>query len=321
MGAFHGDCVAPSGSGRAYVARRNRPSSLDRLVQCANALLLLAVLWARDLVPHAEVFAGAHVMLATAVWWLGFRVDPDAASFDVLAFLRHWLPAIIIVLMYFELGVLIPLLRDFDDLRYDHALQAIDVWLLGDPVAVVERLASPALSDILMACYFAYYPLALVVPAALYVREAKPEFQRAAATILLGFMLSYVGYLAFPALGPHRVFDAHRPDALDGYGFSAVAYEWLLAVPHEPPDAFPSGHALIALLVPALAWRYARSLFYFALPIAVGIVFATLYLRLHYVADVAASIVLAPICYVLGRKITGQSTATVAQPERGAHRA
>lgn len=318
MAAYQGDCVAASRTA-ADLARRDHPSPLDRLVHGANVLLLAAVLWTRQQLPYAEAFAAAHVMLAISVWWLGVRADPKAQTFDALALLHHWLPAIVIVLMYFELGVLIPLLRDFNDLRYDHALQAIDVWLLGDPVGFIERLASPALSDVLMACYFAYYPLALVVPAVLYVRGAKPEFQRAAVTILLGFMLSYVGYVAFPALGPHRIFDAHRPDALDGFGFASVAYEWLLAVPHEPPDAFPSGHALIALLVPPLAFRWARSLFYFVLPIAVGIVFATIYLRLHYVADVAASIVIAPLCYALGWLMTRPNEVAAVQPERAGH--
>jgi len=290
--------------GLVSVARRYLSTPIDALVQGANALLLIAVLWAHRTLPHAAAYAACHVLFALGLYLLSRPVDVATARFDPLSFFHSWLPALVVVLMYFELGVLIPLLRDYSDLRYDRALQAVDVWLLGDPARVVERYASRGLSDVLTVCYFAYYPLALLVPAALYMRGAKRDFQRAAAIIMLGFLLSYLGYFAFPALGPHRVFDARRPAALDGLFWARAGYEWLLSVPHEPPDAFPSGHALIALLVPALCWRWSRALVYYTTPVAVGIVLATVYLRLHYVTDVAAAIVLAPLCYALGCALT-----------------
>jgi hypothetical protein len=82
-------------------------------------------------------------LLALGLYLLSRRLDPEARPFNLLALLHHWLPAFVIALMFFELGVLIPLMRDYNDLRYDHALQAIDLWLLGDPVAFVERHAAP----------------------------------------------------------------------------------------------------------------------------------------------------------------------------------
>jgi membrane-associated phospholipid phosphatase len=300
--------VAAARTELVSAARRFRSTPLDALVQGANALLLIAVLWTHRELPYAATYVACHGALAICLYLLSRRVDPEARPFNVLALLHHWLPAFVIVLAFFELGVLIPLLRDYRDLRYDHALQAIDLWLLGDPIAFVERHAAPWLSEVLTVCYFAYYPLALLVPAALYVRGAKVEFQRVATIIVLAFLLSYVGYIAFPAIGPHRVFDARRPAALDGVLWSRFAYEWLLAVPHEPPDAFPSGHALIAVLVPALCWRWTRALFYWTAPVALGIVLATVYLRLHYVTDVAAAFVLAPLCYGLGCALTRSSS-------------
>jgi membrane-associated phospholipid phosphatase len=282
-------------------------TALDVLVQGANALMLVAVLWTYRTLPHAPVYASYHVLLAFGVYQLSRRVSAEAQPFKSLVLIRNWLPVFVIVLVYFELGLLIPLLRDYRDLRFDHALQAIDVWLLGDPVAFIERYARPWLSEVFTVCYFAYYPLALLVPAVLYVRGAKAEFQRASAIIAVGFLLSYLGYVVFPALGPHRVFDAYRPAALDGVLVSRAAYEWLLAVPHEPPDAFPSGHALIAVLVCAVSWRWARKLFFYIAPVALGIVIATVYLRLHYITDVMAAFVLAPFCYGLGCTLTRSS--------------
>ncbi|MET0385224.1 MAG: phosphatase PAP2 family protein [Polyangiales bacterium] len=282
--------------------RAERP--LDWIVQSANALLALGVAVAAPALPHAAAFAAGHGLLAVFVWQLGRGPMSLARPLTPRALLRHWLPAAFVVLMYFELGVLVPLLRSYDDFRYDRALQAIDVWLLGDPPLFVARHASRALSDVLMLCYFAYYPLALAVPAALYARGERAAFERSAAVILMGFLVSYAGYLAWPAVGPHRLFDLQRPSVLDGFGFSRLAYEWLRAVPSEPPDAFPSGHALVALLAVALAWRWRRPLVYVVAPIAGGIVVATVYLRLHYIADVIAACALAPLCYWLGCIVT-----------------
>jgi membrane-associated phospholipid phosphatase len=277
--------------------------SLDGLVQCVNAALLGAVLWEYNALPHAAAFAACHVMLGVTVFVLGRRSDSQAA-FEPIGFLHDWLPAFFILGVYFELGLLIPLLRDYSDLRFDRTLHNLDVWLLGDPVALVERYGSAWLSDVLTLCYFAYYPLALLMPATFYVHGEKREFHRSAMIILVGFVVSYIGYVAWPALGPHRVFEAYRPPVLDGLYCSHVGYQWLLAVPHEPPDAFPSGHALISVLVPALAWPKHRVLFYVCAPISVGIVLATLYLRLHYVADVVAAFIAAPVCYRLGRALS-----------------
>ncbi|HET8938147.1 MAG TPA: phosphatase PAP2 family protein, partial [Polyangiales bacterium] len=271
---------------------------LDGLVQCVNAVLLGAVLWNYHALPRATALAACHVLLGWSVYVLGRR---DDSSVRPIGFVHDWLPAVFILGMYFELGLLIPLLRDYNDLRFDRALQSVDVWLLGDPVALVERYGSAWLSDVLTLCYLAYYPLALLMPAMLYVHGDKREFQQAATIILVGFVVSYIGYVAWPALGPHRVFDTQRPVVLDGLYVSHVAYQWLLAVPHEPPDAFPSGHALISALVPALAWPKHRGLFYVCAPICAGIVLATLYLRLHYVADVVVALLLAPVCYRFGK--------------------
>lgn len=294
---------AQATSVRSAADRAAAGFTLDGLVQSVNAALLGAVLWKHHVLPHAAAFVACHVIFALSVYLLSKREQAPGVT-DPLHFVHDWLPAVFILGMYFELGLLIPLLRDYSDLRYDRALHAIDLWLFGDPLALIQRHGSALLSDLLTLCYFAYYPLALVVPATLYVRGDKRGFRSAATVILVGFVVSYIGYVAWPALGPHRVFDGQRPSALDGFGLSRIAYAWLLAVPYEPPDAFPSGHALISMLVPALAWHKLRALFYVCAPICLGIILATLYLRLHYVADVAAALLIAPVCYRLGRAIS-----------------
>lgn len=273
---------------------------LDVIVLYSNAVLAALVLMVASRLAHPSAYLCLHLAIAAGVYLLARYDEAEPRAADPVTVLRYWLPAAFVLWVYFELGLLIPLLRDVSHLRYDYALQAMDVWLLGDPAATISRHAHAFVSDLLTLCYLAYYPFVLAVPVALYARGALADYQRACSVILVAFLLSYVGYVIWPAYGPHRVFDGTRVPALDGYGFARLGYRMLRGIPNEPPDAFPSGHALFGVLIPALAWRWERRLFLWLLPIGAGTALATVYLRLHYLADVAAALLLVPVAWQLG---------------------
>jgi membrane-associated phospholipid phosphatase len=272
-------------------------------MQCSNALMALMILAYARRIEHATAYVTLHVVLGVADFVLAKYDDAPPRRLAPLTFCHYWLPAIFVVLVYFELGILIPQIRSFSDFRYDHTLQAIDVWLVGDPVAVVERFARAPLSDVLTLCYLSYYGFALLLPAVVYARVSAEAYERVGTTLLIAFLLSYVGYVFVPAIGPHRLFDAYRPVALDGYGIGRWGYHLLHAVPNEPPDAFPSGHTLIGTLVPVLAWRWYRPLFPYLAVVALGIVIATVYLRYHYLTDLAVAFALVPVALKLGNML------------------
>lgn len=273
---------------------------LDMLVQGTNTLLAIGVILGASRIPHAGGWLALHSMLAASVSLIArFDVRSGRAT-DPLKLVHDWLAVGFVLIIYFELGQLIPILRDYADRRYDYPLQALDVRLLGDPLAFVMRWASRPMSDLLTVCYFAYYPLIIAVPLAVYVHGAREDFECASSVIFVAFVLSYAGYWLWPAVGPHRVFDGERPAVLAGFGLARVGYGLLCRVPNEPPDAFPSGHVLLSVLAPALARRFYPALFPWLAPVAAGIVLATVYLRLHYLADVAAAFVLAPVAWIVG---------------------
>lgn len=273
---------------------------LDVLVQGTNMLLALGVVLGANRMAHPGGWLALHGMLAALVSLIArFDVRSERAT-DWLTLVHDWLPVGFVLMIYFELGLLIPTLRDYSDHHYDYALQALDVKLLGDPMAFVTRWASRPLSDLLTVSYFAYYPLVIAVPLAVYRHGTREDFERASSVIFVAFVVSYAGYVLWPAVGPHRVFDGERPAVLAGFGLARVGYGLLYHVPNEPPDAFPSGHVLLSVLVPALARRFYPALFPWLVPVAAGIVVATVYLRLHYLADVAAAFVLAPVAWIIG---------------------
>ena len=87
--------VAAARMGLVSVARRYLSTPIDALVQGANALLLIAVLWAHRTLPHAAAYAACHVLFALGLYLLSRPVDVATARFDPLSFFHSWLPALV----------------------------------------------------------------------------------------------------------------------------------------------------------------------------------------------------------------------------------
>jgi membrane-associated phospholipid phosphatase len=66
---------------------------------------------------------------------------------------------------------------------------------------------------------------------------------------------------------------------------------------------FPSGHTMIAAAVLIVAFRRARRLFWFLLPVGIGLIVSTVYCRYHYLVDVLAGLALAFLTVPLGERI------------------
>jgi hypothetical protein len=275
-------------------------STSDVIALFANAVLFGVVLANACRIAQASAYLCGHSALALLLLVIAQRDGASSLPSPWLRFVHAWLPALLVFGMYFEIGMLSPQTHPLGDFRYDHALQAVDVWILGDPLQFVAHFARRPVSELLTLCYWAYYPFPFILPAVLYIRGAHAEFQRVIASIQCAFLLAYAGYLSCPAVGPHRLFDGARLAALDGYGLSKVAFALLSSVTLEPPDAFPSGHALLAVLVPALSRRVLPRLFPWLSLVGAGMVVATVYLRYHYLADVAVSFMLVPVAMGLG---------------------
>jgi membrane-associated phospholipid phosphatase len=271
----------------------------DLILLVANAAMFVAAMLSSTPLTERAVIGAGHVLVMGLVFALA-RADRPEAPRGLIGFVHDWVPTLILVAMYFELSVIIPHLNPYDDHRLDKALQAFDVRVLGDPPKFFASLGARWLSDVLACCYVVYYPLLIVVPIALYARGDLQNFRTTAAIIMTAFVMTYTCYALFPALGPHSLFDGPRAPVLDGYGIAKHVYAMTHDVRGEPPDAFPSGHAMVGMLGPAMAWRFYRPLFLGLMVVGVGIVLATLYLRYHYLLDVAAGLMLAPVAWKLG---------------------
>jgi len=111
--------------------------------------------------------------------------------------------------------------------------------------------------------------------------------------IVLGFYLSYLGYIAVPAIGPRFILADRQSIALRGVWFFDSIRSSLDRAEGTTRDCFPSGHVELTLLVLYYANRFHRRSFWWMLPAGSALIVSTVYLRYHYVIDVLAGLLLA----------------------------
>lgn len=261
-----------------------RPS--ERLT-CGAALVLSAlvvVLRPEGAALRLAVFVG----LAAATLRLA-RTAPQGGA----GFARNWLPVAAVVTVFLLLQ---PLIEAGVPWRLDAALAACDAAWLGWLVAPWrDAFGRPAaLTDAIYLAYVSYYLLPITVAALAWRRDAE-SFERAAFMILLGFYLTFAGYLLLPASGP-RLPTADEARVLGGGSVSDGVRWFLRSAESTTLDAFPSGHTTIALIAGVLASRLLGRAAAAAVWLwAAAIVFATVYIHVHYAADLLAGAALAAV--------------------------
>ena len=256
----------------------------------------------------------ANLVFSTRVseWWLLILLDlgmgsgilyivyvSSARPNAFLDFLCDWYPAPVTLVVFKELYLMVHPINPHD---YDAVFIAIDRWIFGvDPTRWLEQWTSPVLTEVMQFSYAMFYFIFLIVGTELYKKARMEEFQYGMFLVLYGFYLSYVVYFIFPAVGPRftlHVFGETNTD-LPGLFLTNALREIVNTAESIPRNAanpvdfaqrdlFPSGHTQLTLVVMLLAYQFRLKSRRVVLVIGILLIFSTVYLRYHYVADVIA---------------------------------
>lgn len=201
--------------------------------------------------------------------------------------------------------------RDIDPL-----LIRLDYMLFGGyPTVMMENMMSPLLTDFLQLAYTSYYFLPITLGVVLMKKNKNANFEHSLFLIMLCFYLSYIGYMVTPALGPRYTMNHLQGRELEGLFLAGPVQHLLNVLEGIKRDAFPSGHTGVVLTVLYLAFRYEKKLFGIFFPVAVALIFSTVYCRYHYVVDVIAGVGLAAITISLGEAYYGYRSKRI-NPDR-----
>jgi membrane-associated phospholipid phosphatase len=260
---------------------------------------------------------------AIPLWWVFLIVNIVViVSVPVLAWFAHgkkpiwnllhgFYSMVCIPIAFKEMYFLVPAIHPVD---YDASLIMIDYAIFGvHPTQWMYQFSHPVVTEILQLAYASFYLLPLVLVIDLYKRKRYQAFRITFFIVILGFYLSYFGYVAVPATGPR--FTLHEFESIEEelpgllltgslriYTNSGESIPEGTVNPqkHVQRDVFPSGHTLVTLLVMWLAWRYrARSRWYLWIS-GTLLIIATVYLRYHYVIDLVGGFIFAVLTVRLG---------------------
>ena len=215
------------------------------------------------------------------------------------SFVRDWLPVAAVLACYM---VLQPVIEASVPWRLDAVLAAIDARYFSEVLAAWRgAFGRPAaFTDAVYVAYLSYYFLPITVAAVAWRRDAQ-TFERTVFTILLSFYLTYLGYLLTPASGP-RLDPADEARLLGGGAISDAARLFLRTAEATTLDAFPSGHTTVAVVSAAVGSALCRPAGALALwAWAAAIVFATVYIHVHYVVDIVVGLALAGVVLGIAR--------------------
>jgi membrane-associated phospholipid phosphatase len=187
--------------------------------------------------------------------------------------------------------------HDFDALlhRLDLSLFRFDatVWL--------EKFNSRFLTEMLTICYFSYYLLPTLTAVLFYFVKSQNNSYIRVRNLLLAMLIGWYGafilYSILPAAGPNIAFPQNYHLPL--IGLSSFTGLYLQSVESYlrtsfVRNTFPSMHFAILLIINYFSFSWSKKYFYFCtLPLAIGLATATLYLRQHYLIDLAGSVIVA----------------------------
>ncbi len=261
--------------------------------------VLLAGWW--NAIPGAAALAAAHVG-AVALLLMEIKM-PNPTSW----YFRCWYPLPYVGACYKEMAVLVPAIRHHDA---DGWLAGVDFRFWGaHPTIWLERIYSPLLTEYLQLVYTLFVPAVLLVAFILWHQRRYPEFQYFAFLIALGFLASYVGYLAVPARGPRFLLKPLERLPLQGLWLFHNMQHTLDRLESTAYDCFPSGHTELTVLACWMSRLVSNRLFWVYFCYTLSIIFATVYLRYHYTVDLLAGAALAvtlilvsPFCYRILRE-------------------
>jgi membrane-associated phospholipid phosphatase len=212
--------------------------------------------------------------------------------------IRDWFPFLVILLMYYSLWgdathLLVTRDRDAELIEWDQRL-------FGCQASVaIQRFISPPLTAWMELAYTFHLFNIPIVACFVYLRRSRERFREMMAGVLVVTFFGLIGYLLVPAVGPlYTLRDQYTvplsvPLEVVNRQIEFMDYARIKR------DIFPSLHVGISFVVWMYAYRNSRRLFWILSPLVLSLFVSTVYLRYHYLVDVVAGLILAPLCFVL----------------------
>jgi membrane-associated phospholipid phosphatase len=264
------------------------------------AYILITVIYLLVFFPkvhHRTLFFGSRMAVVTAIVFLALL--SHKLQIQKLDVVRQFLPFLLLGYWYSETFYFSDILFKNKDLFF----YSLDERFFGcQPSLIFSQLFPQAwFSELMYFGYFSLYILLFGIPLWFWFFK-KEHFDRVVFVMMLSIFLFYSIFDMLPVVGPQFFFspkDIHVPD---GYIFC-----WLVRfIQHQgenPTGSFPSSHVGITTVILLLTFNKARKLFWALLPVAIILMFSTVYIKAHYLVDVMGGILTALLFYWISNRM------------------
>lgn len=241
-----------------------------------------------------------QLLLRIIVILIYFLLASYYKKFGTIRQVRVFLPFLFLPFLYSETDFFNNIL--FEDL--DIYLSHFEEKLFGSQYSVIfsQTFTNPFFAELMYFGYFSYYIMVIGLALFAYYRVDKKVGEWVGYMTIASFLIFYLIFDFIPVTGP-QFFWANQLQALpDGY-FFGYAIRLAQYIGERPTAAFPSSHVAICLILIWMSYKKVKSLFPILIAIGFVLVFSTIYLRAHYVVDVIAGLISAPLVYILANHI------------------
>ena len=277
-------------------------SILDLINMSFLAVITLFYLKALPHTPYKFLFACVYALLLLSVLVMAsLRRTQEPGRCKQWVMFTY--PIIFLFIIFETFFMILPF---SNSLRYDDLMIAIDLSLFGNhPTVWMERWTNPFLTDLMYLFYVIYFPLPLIILGWMFRKGNYRQLDQSFFIYLFCYYGAYLMYFAIPVEGPRLHLLTFQTVNLDGYILAEPIRKTIDVLEPNTFDAFPSVHAATTLITMLLMYEHKRPLFYYFVPLAVGITISLIYCRYHYVIDVVVGFTWAATCYPLAKFFYG----------------
>lgn len=303
----------------------NKLRPLDRLNIIGMGLISLVALIFHTRVEHYLFIIITNILVSSGIVVL---VNFDASRKNrITRLIAHWYTMPLIFLTFKEMYFMVHPINPHD---LDFVLIKLDRLIFGtDPTALLDKIASPGLTEFLQICYSSFYILWFILGIDLLRHRNYEGFMFFLFVLMYGFYTSYAGYLLVPAIGPRfTLYDFSKLNQqLPGLYLTPILRDIInsgesitnvaKAASLAQRDCFPSGHTEMTLITIATAIRYRAKSSMIIIPLGIGLIFATVYMRYHYGVDVIAGALVGTMVLASGRWLEAKLGGKITAPGNG----
>jgi membrane-associated phospholipid phosphatase len=149
--------------------------------------------------------------------------------------------------------------------------------------------------------YFSYYFIIIgIVIVAMY---RKPElYEKIVFVICQSFIIYYLIFIFIPSWGPQFFFASPITKVPEGFFFQKII-AFIQNSGEAATGAIPSSHVGITIIIGIISFRKFKLFFWCIFPFVILLICSTVYIKAHYLIDVIAGFVTAPLIYLLSQYV------------------